>query len=303
MNIILFVSALVMALSILTYGKWEAFRNLYVVESQFRNYMEKSERSAINQAADLWYLTTTVSRGGAGGGGRTTQASARLSFKPFIDKAAQDKVQKEFPQIQYLAKKLIYVLYAQAPFYKQLFREDPQFVDHLLASLMVADSFPTGKKLQSAKELSSLHLPNPVLDDILYKIMKGAPDPDLRPIPIPLNLAEEEDQDPDPDLEEEYYSPVGYYSLLDYITLQPATKVRVFLASKPLLTAIFDHAATVEEVIQERQRLYAAVMSNSIQATEASKQFQSAFLHRADRSLNSSVLDFTITKTNPKHYE
>lgn len=306
MNIILFVTTLVMALALLTYGKWEAYRNLHVVESQFKSYMEQSERSAINQAADNWYASVVVQSKGQGGGGKTSQASSRLSFRLFVDQAAQTKASKEFTQIQYLAKKLIYVLYAQAPFYRQLAQNDPQFVDQFLASLMVADALPKEKKLQSAKDLNTLHLPNPVLDDLLYKILKGAPDPAPKGPQLPepsMVQAEDDDEEPDKALVEEYKSPVGYYSLLDYITLQPATKVRVFLASKPLLAAIFDDPGTVQEVLQERQRLYQVVSSGAMQAKDASKQFEGAFLQRADRNLNGAVLDFTVSKTNPKNYE
>lgn len=310
MNIILFVTALVMALALMTYGKWEAYRNLHVVESQFKNYMEKTERSAINQAAEKWYKTTTVSKGKGGGGGKTTQANSRLSFHLFVDAQAQQKASKEFAQTQYLAKKLIYVLYAQAPFYKQLLHDDPQFVDQFLASLMVADSLPKEKKLKYAKDLNALKLPNPILDDFLYKILKGAPDPNQEKppepnqhlLPPPPPQMEEDDEDPDPDIAQEFHSPVGYHSVLDSITLQPSKKVRVFLASRYLLTAIFNDKSTVDEVLRERQRLYQAVVAGAIQAKDASKQFESSFAQRADTNVN-GILDFTVSKTNPKNYE
>ena len=304
MNIILFVSALIMALSLLTYSKWEAYRNLHVVESQFKNYMEKTERSAINQAAERWYGTVIVqSRGARNQSQARTQANSRLSFKPFIDQVAQTTMQREFPQLQYLAKKLIHVLYNKAPFYRQMAQENPAFVEQFLASLMVADAIPKEKKLKVAKDLNTLHLLNPVLDDLLYKVLKGAPDPSQNPPAVPIFQAEEDDEDPDAELAEEYRSPVGYTSLLDYITLQPATKIRVFLASKPLLTAIFDDPQTVQQVLLERQRLYQGVASGALQVKDASTQFEAAFLGRADSNLNKMVLDFTVSKTNPKNYE
>lgn len=303
MNIVLFISALILALSLLTYGKWEAYRNLHIVESQFKNYMEKKERSGINLAAERWYGNVVI-QSKEGKPQTKAEGSSRLSFKPFIDKETKAKFQKEFPQLHYLAKKLINALYFQAPFYRHLVQEDPAAVDKLLDSLMIADQLPKEKKLKVAKDLNTLHLANPTLDDFLYKLLKGAQDPFEKSHQVLPPLQHEESDDaPETNLTEEHRSPVGYYSLLDHITLQPTAKIRVFLASKYLLSAIFDDPQTIDEIIAERQRLYQLVVGGHLEAKAATQQFEGAFLGRIDRNLNKLILDFTVTKTNPKNYQ
>jgi len=317
MNIILFVTTLIMAMAMLTYAKLQIFRSFNVLESQFTKYMEDTERSAINQAADRWYHTVKAS---SKGGGEQTKSSAlsRLSFAIFTDKKEQAK--KEYPQLRYLAKKLIFVLYHNTPFYHQLERQRPDFVDAMLNSLIIAEGLPDKQKIKSARDLANLRLPDPLLDDALYKMLKGTPLPDVK-IPIPTapvpkksrvqmefasaeDHGEEEDDAPDVGLKEEYQSPIGYYSLLDFITMQKSSKIRVFLAPVPMLQAIFEDPSVVPAVLETRRQIYNALIADPKQKTEdLSNQFKKQFLPKVDKNLSEAVLDFSVSKTNPANYD
>ena len=46
MNILLFVTTLIMALSMLTYARLQTYRNFSVLQSQFDNYMKETEKGA-----------------------------------------------------------------------------------------------------------------------------------------------------------------------------------------------------------------------------------------------------------------
>ena len=91
----------------------------------------------------------------------------------------------------------------------------------------------------------------------------------------------------------------GYVSLYDFITLAPGPKVRMFLASRELLQAIFDDSSVVENVISTRHELFLQIESGKIDAGVANQQFQQAFLSKVSSGLTEDVLDFTI-KVNSK---
>lgn len=300
MNILLFTTTLLIAMIMLTYAKLDIYRNFNVLESQFKKYMEITERSSINQAAVHWYKKVNVSKRG-GGDAQKAQGSSRLTFAYFIDKTLQSH--KEAAQYRHLAKKLIRTLYHKSPFYQELMHVRPHFVDELLTSLQVADLLPKEKKLRYAKDLANLKLRDEVLDDAFYKMLKGTAEAEKskQEFHFPEDRSEEEDEVPDVGLKEEYRSPAGYFSLLDYITLQKNTKVRVFLASKPLLLAIFENPETVDLVLATRQQLYQSVLKGRT-TKEASELFKKQFGSIADRALP-DILDFSVTKTNPKNYE
>lgn len=304
-----------MAMAMMTYAKMEIFRNFTLLESQFTNYMEETERSSINQTAEKWYRTVKAST--KGGTQKTpSQSSSRLSFAVFTDSKLQNT--KEYPQIRHLAKKLIHILYQGSPFYQKMMQTRPDFVDNVLNRLILADKLQDKQKIVFARDLANLKLGDAVLDDVFYKMLKGTQKTSdtskaassakqnlvQMEFQLPETQAEDEDEAPDANLKEEHISPAGYYSLLDYITLDKKhLKVRVFLASRPLLLAIFDDPQAVDQVIEYRRQLYQELMRGGRPAAEATALFKNQFAARADKNIDDTILDFGVSKTNPKNYE
>jgi hypothetical protein len=91
--------------------------------------------------------------------------------------------------------------------------------------------------------------------------------------------------------------------LLYFITLDDADKIRVYLASRELLKAIFDDPQVVDSIISLRHELYKKVSNDSISNDEASAQFKTIVAPRSDPNFDDTILDFHVTKTNPKNYE
>ena len=58
MNILLFVTSLLMILSLLTYARIDNFRYFLGMQSEFERYMRTIERVYINQSAENWYDTS-----------------------------------------------------------------------------------------------------------------------------------------------------------------------------------------------------------------------------------------------------
>src|ERR1700733_2769224 len=103
MNVLLFVTAMIMVLSMLTYTKLETYRSFSLLNSHFTRYMEKVERGYINTAAENWYInsqatrTTTSTRTNPPQGGKNASRS-RLSFLLFIDKKKQAQYAQVYPK-------------------------------------------------------------------------------------------------------------------------------------------------------------------------------------------------------------
>lgn len=323
MNILLFVTSMILLLALLTFARIETYRSFSVLQGEFNKYMRISERSEINETAAAWYKksvaeksTASITKNAKG------KARSKLSFIVFVDNEKRTKYAKEYPQLLILTKKLIRTLYGNMKFYQEMEQNQPGFIDALLQALgSAAEPYFKNKKkkiIKRAEDLSILMLGEPDLDDAWYKILSGTlkknellPEQKTteaeRPM-VELPSGPEEDGSENDDQEHEseslcdYRSPQGYYSLLDYITLEDAARIRVFLASEGLLSAIFDDPATVADIIKIRHDLFRSVDNGSITTEAASTQFKTQFLPRVE-GMDETILDFSVTKTNPRNYE
>ncbi len=333
MNVLLFVTSMIMVMAMLTYGRLQTYRSFSLTQNEFNRFMTETERGDINKAAMLWYENSLGERRGSGAsqaaatpsttssksqGAPSTstrsQALSRLSFATFIDNKKKEAHQKEYPQIRNLAQKLIYVLYRNQPFFKEMEAKNPDFVNSLLNALMVADTLSDDNKIKRASELANLNLGDEDLNHVFYEMLQGTAQPGERltkpktgeempklEFQAPEDKGEPEDKSIEGGRKEEYYSGSGYYSLLDFITLRDSTKVRVYLAPKMLLMAIFDDPGLVDSIIAARNDLYKKVSSNEISDSDASKSFEDMFKGRIDPNL-SEILDFSVSSTNPAKY-
>ncbi|MCE5317383.1 MAG: hypothetical protein LLG04_08470 [Parachlamydia sp.] len=320
MNVLLFATSMILLLATLTYARIETYRSFSILQGEFNRYMEMTERSAINNAARTWYETSVASRSTGKGSQQKgkKQALSRLSFVVFIDSKKQGAYSQEYPQLVILAKKLMAVLYKDQRFYKEMEQKRPDFTSQLLASLMIAENQPQEQKMQQktdqkmtrASDLANLNLQDQELNSAFYSMLQGTITPrekgDLLmsnlPCQIPDQAGEEEDEYMEPGKEEEVKSPQGYYSLLDFITLQDAAKVRVYLAARPLLLAIFDDPVVVQSLVETRCHLYTMVIKGTMTADQASEALRTQFLSQS-KGFDETILDFSVTKTNPRNYE
>lgn len=315
MNVLLFTTSMILLLSALTYARLETYRSFSILQGQFNHYMAVTERGTINSRAEKWYNDSQGSRSG-----RTPQLQpqgkrqslSRLSFIVFVDSKKQEAYAQEFPQLLNLAKKLIIYLYKDTAFFQRLEQRRPDFVSALLSSLMIAENLPKAQKLKRAADLANLNLQDPDLNDAFYLILQGTLKPSSPrgeelfnkgpPCQLPAESSQEEEGGIEIGQLEEVKSPQGYYSLLDYITLQDAAKVRVYLASRPLLMAIFDDPAVVSSFLETRCHLYRNVMHDALTPEQASQNLRSQFLPQS-KGFDETILDFSVTKTNPSDYE
>lgn len=314
MNVILIVTTMIMIMASLTYARLQTYRSTSLKQVEFERYMKTKERGDINATAKWWYDNSHPTKQGSGNPKPKSTARSQLSFSVFVDQNKAAQHAKEYPKLYHMAKKLIYYLYYDQPFFQEYLKQKPDIVDSLLKSLMFADTLPKEQKPKKAKDLANLSLPDPILNSFLYFILKGLnveEKEDVKkiefgfsPLMPPLIQEEEgEDDDEEPQNEDLFKSPKGYRSLLDFITLDDSVQIRVYLASKELLFAIFDTPETVDAIISYRNEAFNKVSKGAQEPDEAGNQFKALFLNKSDPNFDESVLDFTISKTNPKNYE
>lgn len=309
MNILLMVTVMLLMLTLMTTAKLETFRSTQILDQFFNHYMEVEERGFINKSAEDEYKTTKMSSApGKKSTGKKVDAIPRISLYKLADKKLQKEKPAEWNQLVNMLKRLTDTLYADHPFYKEFLEKRPNAIEELATQLTKGiGALETDQKPTKSSDLANISLKDPELDEFFYKMLLGAPYKDVLREPRPTG--EEPDNDEDEktldDEAKEFSSPQGYYSLLDFVTMKKSDKIRVFLAPKDLLQAIFNDPGVVNDILSERQQYYKAAtkMDDQKDIDQLSGSFMTQFQEKRDSSISADMLNFTVNKTNPKEYE
>lgn len=314
MNILIYVMSLLMMLTLLTYGRLEIYRSFVITQKELERYRSRIGHSAIDNGAKQWYAWTTFSSQES-----SKKNSAPKEASPLINLywLLHPEARNFYPQVEAtyrnLLKKIIHHVFGEQTNFKEALNINPQLVDDLIQAIEAA-----GHKLalennpiKTKNGLENLDLGQPFLQDIYYSFLKGY---NLSP---PVSLGNKHFNLPTENINtldsseigksldegfEEYKYNAHTISLLDFVTLNPQkTKIRVYLAPKAILLAIFGDPSTVEEILQQRISLYYQVKKAEDNQL-ATEQFKHAFAARAI-NMPETMLDFTVTATDPRHYK
>jgi hypothetical protein len=310
-----------MILSLMTYARVDSFRYFLGMEAQFERYMSTVERSSINADAANMYITTRAKTKSDNENEKpkpppTPPSAPRISFRIFVDEKMRQEHPQEYNQTKEWAKSLMTTLYGNQAFFKEAEAKNSFFMDQIIEALgKTAQELPEDRSLKDTMDLSNLDL-GPDLEKTFYLMLKGCLKDDdnadkAKPsvperefsVTLPDNK-ESDDGDEDEDAEEamEYTGGKGYDSLLNYITLRNTTRIRIYLASKPVLQAIFKDALVVDQLIETRTKLYREVMNGSMSAAEATEQLK-ATVHGHLGNSDDSYFEYKVSKTNPSQYD
>ena len=276
---------MLMVLAIMTYARIESFRDLNSLKSQFEWYMQESERKYPNSVNDNKYNYQNPSKRKSGNDPYAKQkdeekACSRLPFYLFLNKAQREAKHEIYVQHVKLAKLLMTELYGDTDFFHEAQEVQPDFLDALINQLTeVSDNLPKGQTVISSADLASINLGDPVLDKAFYRMLKGT-----------VEIDEQDEK-------------ATYPSLINYVTVKNKTKVRIFLAPHDILMVIYDNPALVKEIEETRLNLYKQVKDESLTKDEATEEFQKQFGNKQREGIEEKVLDFRVTKTNPKDYQ
>lgn len=308
-----------MLLALMTYTRVETYRSSQIFQLIFEHYMQGSERGFINQAAETIYndikvTTKSAKNGEKEGKKKSSGASSRISIAWLFDKKPSDQKPQEVQQMQLLLKDLILQLYSPQSFFQKAIQENPYIVDELLSNIRDAIArLPSDKKMKKTSELSSLILPNEELNTLLYKMLRGATYEEVIKPPSfeyqesneivngDKSETDEEAVSTESNQVEDHHSPKGYYSLLDFITMNKSSKIRVYLAPKEVLQTIFPDKGTVERILYEREEFYREARRGA-DTDSLETHFKNQFDSQRNPSIDEATLDYSISKTNPKTY-
>lgn len=325
MNVLIFVITLLMLLSLMTYARLDTFRNAQAFQLYFNAYMQNEERNHINSVEVKKFKnaknpapSSAQKEGQKGPGTPRIAASPRINIKALIPVKDQSHQPQQVQQASVLLKNLMTVLYADQPFFQKIQQQRPSFMDDIIHAItQEAGQLPEAQRIKNAGDLANLRLKDPELEEAFYKMMHGAAYKDAleqinakpkAPAAADTGTATGEDDQSDQAAlakeADEFKSPKGYYSLLDFVTIGPNTKIRVYLAPREVLKAIYhDHVA--DDIIRERQALYEQADADKTGSNKAAlkEAFHNMFNGHKDAHIDDSMLDYSVTKTNPRQYQ
>lgn len=309
MNVLLLVMGMLMLLSIMTYARLDIFRSFSGTQTSFIDYMTKNERKYPNKIANEWYKSIVVNPTSSKSSSKTP-ANSRLNWKLLVDKKKREKEENAFEVFKSISRNLIVDLFQKQPFFIKAQEKYPNLVDRLLNAIIDAAD-KSDLKFNKATDLSNLDLNDNLLNEIFYQMIKGYIIPGNESSEPKASKSEDDEiKTPDEETEDleneeaqEFQAEPGRISLLNYITMRGKNKIRIYLASKPILFSIFGDDDVVKEIIKSREDLYNQIKKEKDQKiiNGYSEKFQNEFIGRSPPEFQ-NYLDFTLSKVDPSSY-
>jgi hypothetical protein len=313
--------SMLMIFTLMTYARLDSYRSTASIEGEFTRYMQTIERSYINLTANKTYdkihpsskKTASTASPPTKSANPTQEAaplknaeteneqkpkksSGRLSIKLLINNKEKEKQSSEINETRQIFKDLLHSLYGNKKFFKDQLEKRPDYVDELLNKLStIVETLPSDIKITQSIDLSNLELGDG-LDETFYLMLKGCPSPVQPPKAAEITDGEDSDTDAADDAQE-YTSDKSADSLLNFIDMRPFHKINIYLASKPLLLALYGNPAVVDNIMSVRYQLHQQVKAG-MSKEEASEKLKAEFQLGKDNSL----LDYKVTGTDPKGY-
>lgn len=316
MNILIFVMSMLMIFALMTYSKLDSYRNHASLEGEFTNYMETTERSYINNSADALYKSINFKRASKANPAKNSESaptdtpkgkgSGRLSIRPLIYSKFQEENPALYEETVHTFKELVQTLYGHQTPFQEFLQKHHNLLNALIEKLPQAVAeLPATVKINRAIDLSNLKLGDP-LDELVYLMFKGCTTTAKKEKIIKETDSEdalEEGEDPEEESEESeetesYISDKSDDALLNFVDLHTSLKINVYLASKPLLLALYGNPNVVDRLLAVRYQLYKSTRQDKMTKEEASDKLYSEFQLAGSKDL----LEYKVTGTNPKGY-
>lgn len=303
MYILLYVTTFITLLASLTYVKMAATRSIATSQMAYHHYMQASEQEAFANSAHDWYKTLKVNSKTKDEGPKEDGLSS-ISLFLFINKD-QDRSSDIYRQTRELLKHTILDLYKDQDFFKKAIQERASLVDELIEEIEFStDQLSEDDKIKRLEMLTTLPFRSRELHHLFFLMLEGVPKqtaPLSKEItPLEPIIFDTDDEDIIKEESSESHSPSGNISLLDVVSIKKSKKVRVFLASRTILNAIYEDPSLTERIIERRRELYKQVRQDSSRKDELTKQFQEEFAHAGRAQEFSAILNFAVTNTDPK---
>ncbi len=298
MNLLVFVLSFLMLIAAISYQGLAHYKSNALIRGIWDRIIRIEEPCAFNQAVQAEYRLlkgASVSKkkqledeekedGEAKG-------SAKINFRFLIDPEMVSKHPKETEQMELLLKNLIAQLYGDQPFFKDLVEKRPTIVADMLHALRTFSEELGDKKINTIEKLTQVGLKDETLENLWHQLLRNNPVSNATKERL-FNLSN------DPEL-------CYQTNLTKYLSNSNVQQIRLYLAPRPLLLALLEDPALVDDLLKKRKELYKAVKKKNNPmtpdaATNELKTFASKFPTLAPYE---AILNYKVTKTNPSDYE
>jgi hypothetical protein len=301
MNIFLFVITLLMLTATITYKRLEQFVASQVQAQQWVRLMQMDERDRYNskilcskqKTRKKLEKSTPAEQSTEESKPKTPPGYGQIYQGFLVDQEFREAHSEILPLYQEVLKNLIFILYADQPFYKDLNKRRPGFIDQFLSEIQSsAEAYKQKDKIKNIRNLLYASWSDPdfsnafglmMQEGLIYKGSSYSMDE--------RNGNDESDESEPPSPKK---ARRNFQTLDDFITNKNSDgKIRVYLAPRELLLAIYQDPAMVSKIIETRESLYRDVKYHKKQPSEATKIFEEFKNSRYD-----PILDFTVTTTD-----
>lgn len=301
MNLLIFVLAILLVISSISYQSLDRYRLGAILRTNWDRFMRVEATCQYNQAVEEEWreLKKTTNEEETPSTEPTKEAekqepkaapetedvsNRKLNFRFLVNPDYLEKYPQEAQAMLSVVKNLIQLLYAQHPFYQQMVQERPDVLDELFSELRQKQGAPP--KINKAQRLFLL-LPNDEkLQMLWYQLLKQNP---LDPA-VGVELGEN--------------SQCAQVSLLNYLNKgnSDSKTIRLYLAPRPILWAIFQNRENMQKVIEKRLELFREVSQEEKSAQMASAEFKAFSEPLLTQEGLKPILNYRVSKTDPHYY-
>jgi hypothetical protein len=274
MQVLLFVFTILMAMSIMTYQRIAAFKDISALRHEYVCYMEQTEHADFNEGQEKQYKKHH-------GKGPESQKDAAIGASRYLNLYSLFAEQGEdnaYKSRRLLLVRLLEILYGNQPFYQEMAEKRPNFVQEMI-DRMIEGAKKREPPIKTSKTLTNLELNDKELQHIYVKMFLGNNEKKQNKcLGIPTGS--------------------DYDSLSKYVRVQTKVQpIRVQLAPTDLLLAIFEEPDLVQKMLEDIKRLRNSVVSNKDKKTEASIEFERLYKNRLPKDLDPSLFNFEISSS------
>lgn len=290
MNLLVFVTVILMVLTSMSYGSLKVYFMQTLAQEAWMHYMEAHEECAYSVVINKIYDALPKKKGEKPPEKDSTgkpiedpkEQSQAVKNKNYIDASpwinfkvltgAAELSQNESDLYKEVFKRLLNNIYGDKKFFIQALEERPAIVDELI-------EFLHSKKddIKKAQQFGNLKVSDSELKEFFYMITRYTP-------------------------EESKKSACAEVSIMDYISDTSKIKISVYRTPRRILLALFGKEEVVDQIIKDREQLFKDVKrdNNPMDVAEAKAQFEGTYGGMTDFR---DILDFTVNKTDPKMFK
>ncbi|NGX57616.1 MAG: hypothetical protein K940chlam3_00509 [Chlamydiae bacterium] len=297
MNVLPIVFSILMLLAIITYSQLQNFLVRGTIRREYVCYMQNRSRDSLNLLQEELYDKNEVP-GESRDNWIKINALSKVNLNVFLQDPTTNEKSALLNAHNGIIRRLIENIYADRPFFQEFEEKRPDAVNELWQAVVRALKRldEQGKGIGKAKHLANIQLDDPELNLFFAQMLKQ--------IQTPESILYDCESKKVKDVQKK----VEYYpNLIDFVGVDGKTEkpYRVWLASKPLLQAIFQDESVVEAIMVERSELHKQL--NNVPKdrrdqvrSELNDTFEQQFRNKLPSDMPAGIVTFETSLSRPK---